>query len=170
MTEHNFTLPLNQMLIDNTTSRFLSGHFIFMGIIFLLPGIFGLITLNWIIFAPNLFISWFLFGTYSGVEINTEKNQFREYDKWFGLLKTGQWLSLENYPGVTLISMNKVHRMFSQSNRVNSYSEKEFRIYLVNASKKPAIAIKKCETYEQAQKSVDEFSIWLHKPVFSIKK
>ncbi len=158
------------MLIDNTTSRFLSGHFIFAGIVFLVPGIVGLFLQHYTLSGIDLFISWFLFGTYSGVEIDTDNNKLREYNKWFGLLKTGQWLSLGNYPGVTLVSMKKVHRMFSQSNRVNSYSEKEFSIYLVNASKKPAVAIKKCKTYEQAQKSVDEFSVWLHKPVFSIKK
>lgn len=158
------------MLIDNLTSRFLVYPYILFGFGVLVIGVGETIAKHWIIGGIFLFIAGFLFATYSGTEIETDQRLFRKYNKWFGLLKTGPWKSLDNYSGVTLVSMNKVHRMYSQSNRVNSYSEKEFRIYLVNSSKKPTISIKKCKTHKQAQISLDEFSIWLKLPVFSIKQ
>ncbi len=158
------------MQINNKMSRFLTGPYIFFGFIFLVPGIMGLFLQHWMLSGINLFISWFLFGTYSGIEINTEKGIFRAYNCWFGLFKTGKWKTLDTFIGVTLVSMRKVHRMYSRSNRVNSSAEKEFRVYLVNQNKKPSIAINKSKSYIEAQKSTDEFSIWLKLPVFSVKR
>ncbi len=156
------------MLIDNITSRFLSGHFIFAGFVFLVPGIVGLFLQHWGLSGINLFISWFLFATYSGVEIDSEKRIYREYNRWFGLFRTGNWKTLDNYVGLTLVSMNKVYRMYSRSNRVNSSAKKEYRIHLVNKAKRPSILLKKCQTREQAQRNMDELAIWLKLTVFSI--
>ena len=158
------------MLINNRTSRFLTGPYIFFGILFLFPAILGLIETNWGLFVPCAIICWFLFGTYSGVEIQSDKRLFRKYDMWFGLIKTGKWISLDNFVGITLVSMRQIYRMYSRSNRVSSSVERQFRICLVNQKKKPSIEIKKCKTREQAQKCLDEFAIWLHLPVYSIKQ
>lgn len=157
------------MLINNKISRFLNGPYIFFGLIFLFPAILGLTEMIWGIFVPCMFISWFLFGTYSGVDIDTKKLQFREYNQWFGIFKTGKWQTFENYKGVTLVHMNKVYKMYSRSNRTNSSFEKEFNICLVNRSKRPEVVIQKFKKEEDAQKRLDEFSIWLHLPVYSIK-
>lgn len=131
---------------------------------------FGLFYQLWILAGISLFITWFLFGTYSGFEIDTEQRKFREYHAWFGLFRTGKWKTFDDYLGLTLVSMSQVYRIYSRSNRVNSSSKKEFRIYLVDKNKRPAVAIKKCKTHEQAQTSMDELAIWLKLPVFSIKK
>lgn len=66
--------------------------------------------------------------------------------------------------------MKKVQSTFSRSNRQVSSTEKYFMIYLVNKTNKPSVPIKKCKTLETAQNSLDEFSIWLKMPVFSVKK
>jgi hypothetical protein len=158
------------MLINNRTSRFLSGPFIFFGLIFLFLAIVGLINKEWLFFIPNVFIAWFLLGTYSGVLINTKTQSIKEYNCWFGLVKTGQWQPLKEYVGLTLVSMKMVERMYSRSNRINKTQKKEFRIYLVDANKRPAIAIKKLTSLKAAQNSIDEYAIWLKKPVFSIKR
>ncbi|MCK5730645.1 MAG: hypothetical protein KAH68_06200, partial [Draconibacterium sp.] len=108
--------------------------------------------------------------SYSGVEIDTKKHLIKSYNKYFGLLKAGKWKSINNYLGVTLVPMKKVNTIYSRSNRINSSTKKEFQIHLVNKAKKPALAIKKCKTEESAQSSLDEFSVWLKMPVFSIKE
>lgn len=154
--------------IDNKIERFLSGPFLFTGIVFLIPGLLGIFLQHWILGGINLFISWFLFGTYSGVEIDTKKRIFKQYNCWFGLFKTGTWKMLDHYLGVTFITINKVYRIYSRSNRVNASNHKEFSVYLVNKNKRPALVLKKCKTRALAQRSVDEFSIWLKMPVFSI--
>lgn len=158
------------MLIDNKLSKFLPGPYIFIGFAFLVPGLFLLYSQQWIGTSFLLLIACFLLLTYSGVEINTAKKEFREYNCWFGVAKTGEWHTLDIYRGVTLVPINRISRMYSRANRINTSSEKEFRIYLVNKSKKPTVLLKICKTYQQGQASLDELSLWLKIPVFSIKR
>lgn len=158
------------MLIDNATSRLLTGHYRIIGLVFLASGIYPLFRLQWLQAVLSLLISWFLFATYSGVEINRTKGIFREYNCWFGLFKTGQWKNIDNFLGLTLVSMNQVYRVYSRSNRMTASSKKTFQIYFVNKNKRPAISIKKCQSRQQAQTAMDELAIWLKLPVFSIKK
>lgn len=158
------------MLIDNKTSRFLNGPYIMAGLVFLVPGLYALFQLQWTLFLPFLLISWFLFATYSGVQINTDKGIFREYNSWFGLVKTGNWKNTNDYLGLTLVPMQKVYRMFSRSNRSNVVRQNTFQICLVNQAKRPSFTLKICKTNNQAQKSIDELAIWMKLPVFSVKK
>jgi len=158
------------MKINNKISPFLTGPYIFFGILFI-PGIFmGLWESQWLIFGISLTIAWYLFGTFSGVEIDTETRKFKTYNQHFGIFRTGRWRSLDNYIGLTLVPMKSVYTMYSRSNRVNTSGKEEFRVYLVNKAKKPAIEIKKCKTREKGQNGLDELSIWLHLPVFSVKR
>lgn len=114
--------------------------------------------------------SCFFIFTTSGVEIETEKHRIREYSKIFGLIKTGDWKNLDLYIGVTMVHMKNVYRIASRANLVTSSNEIDYRIYLVNRKKRPALAIKRCKTLQEAQDSLDEFSIWLKCPVFSPKR
>ncbi|WP_340111153.1 hypothetical protein [Maribellus mangrovi] len=156
------------MKINNKTSPFLTGPYIFFGLIFVITGILCLIASQWVLASFNLFIAWYLFATFSGAEIDTETRKFRSYNKHFGLIKTGRWRKLDDYLGVTLVPMKKVYTMYSRSNRVNTSDKMEYRIYLVNKAKRPGIEIKTCKTPEMGQQSLDEFSIWLKMPVFSV--
>uniref|UniRef100_UPI003216BD66 hypothetical protein n=1 Tax=uncultured Draconibacterium sp. TaxID=1573823 RepID=UPI003216BD66 len=155
------------MLIDNKISKLLTGPYIFIGLMFVLVGITAFSNQNWLLGSLFLCASWFLFTGESGIDIDTEKRLFRKYNKYFGLFKTGTWESTNQYLGLTLVPMKKVYRMYSRSNRVNTSSEKEFRIYFVGQNKRPAFAIKKCKTYDEALNKMDELAIWLHLPVFS---
>lgn len=158
------------MLIDNKFSRFLSGPYIFFGLISLLICIMGLLDGAWFIAISSFIVTAYLFGTSSGIDINTDNKTYRTYNKHFGLFKTGSWKSIDQYIGVTLVPMRKVTSMYSRSNRVNSVSNKEYHIYFVNKNKKPAIPVKICKTKEDAWDKMDELAIWLHLPVFSPKR
>jgi len=157
------------MKIDNKISPFLTGPYIFFGIIFIPGIIWGIWGSHWFRFGISLSAACYLFFTYSGVEIDTNNRKFRAYNRHFGLFRTGRWRALDDYIGLTLVPMKTVYKMFSRSNRVNSSEKDEYRIYLVNKAKKPAIEIKKCKTPEKGQDSLDELAIWLHFPVFSVK-
>jgi len=157
------------MLVSNNISKTLEGPYRFIGIYFVVVGIISLFEQAWIIFSIHAVLGWFLLGSYSGVDIDTEKQQFRNFNMWFGLLKTGKWESVHKYIGLTLVSMNKVYSLYSRSNRNTTSGKKEFRVYFVNNKKRPSIAVKKCKTNEEAQRSMDELAIWLHMPVYSTK-
>jgi hypothetical protein len=156
--------------IDNKIEKPFGRTANFVGVVFLLTGTGMLLNgaVLWGILVV-LFAALVVF-TFSGIEINTEKYEVRQYNKWFGLFKTGKWKSLRAYIGVTLVPITTRESMASWSNRVTSNKKTDYRIYLVNKSRKPAIAIKTCPTRMEAQNSLDEFSIWLKVPVFSVKR
>ena len=157
------------MIVDNKTERAFGKTTVFAGIIFLLTGIVFLIAGAFILSAVVLLVAAFITFTYSGVDLDTNKRQIRQYNKFFGLIKTGRWKSVDPYIGITLIPFSTVEVMASWSNRITSIKTIDYRIFLVNKAKKPAFAIKKCKTREKARNSLDEFSLWLKLPVYSVK-
>ena len=158
------------MIIDNKIDKTIDGPSIFLGITFLVMGIVLLLTSNWIFGIISSLIAFFLFFSYSGINIDTEKRTIKQYNNIFGIYKSGKWESLENYIGLTMVPMRKIYTVFSRSNRSNVSYEREFRIYLVNKRKKPAIPLKKCKTLDRAQNCMDEFAIWLKLPVYTARK
>ena len=165
----------NSLKINNSIGKTFSGPPLFVGYIFLLTGagIFfleGISAGGKVTTAFFMVVASFVSFTYSGVEIDTKERKIKNYYCLFGIVKTGKWKSLDLYLGVTLIPMQRIYKIYSRSNRTTSSTEKDYRIFLVSKSKRPAFAIKRCKTREQAQNSLDEFSIWLKFPVFSPKR
>ena len=157
------------MLIDNKIEKTISGPAIFIGLTFLIVGIVSLIGAFWLLGGFGFLIGFFLLFSYSGIQIDSKKRIIRPYNCWFGIFKTGEWKTLETYDGLTLVPMKKVYSVYSRSNRNITSSKNEFRVYLVDKRHKPALAIKRCKRREEAQNSMDEFAIWLHLPVYTIK-
>lgn len=158
------------MIIDNKISPKVDGPTLIFGITLLIPGIGFIGHREWVPGIAMVALSAFLFLTYSGIEIDTQKNAVKKYRKLFGLIKLGKWQSLDHYVGVTLVPMKKVRRTFSRSNRQVSTNEKYYMIFLVNRAHKPEFPIKKCKDPVVAQNSLDELAIWLKLPVYSIKR
>lgn len=158
------------MIIDNKIQRTFPGPLTMIGITFLVLSVTFVVSGLWYFGIPFFILALFFLFTYSGVIIDTYKHQFKPYYMVFGLIKRGSWISIDSFVGLTLVPMQKVYAMYSRSNRTNSSVSKDFRVYLVDHRKRPAYALKSCKTAEQAQNSMDEFSIWLKLPVYSIKK
>lgn len=158
------------MIIDNKIQRTFSGPLTIIGITFMFLAVTFVFTGIWYIAIPIFVVALFLLFTWSGVVIDTENRRFKPYYMVFGLFKRGQWISLEKYLGLTLVPMQKVYAMYSRSNRKIKSVSNDFRVYLVDHHKRPAFALKICKTEELAHNSMDEFSIWLKLPVYSVKK
>jgi hypothetical protein len=158
------------LIIDNKIEYLFGKTARFAGGIFLFPAFFSFVQGDWLIGSLIFIIVLFVFFSCSGVEIDTEKRKLRQYNKLFGLIKTGKWKSFQSYVGVTLIPFTRKESMASWSNRINTTKETDYRIYLVNKARKPAFAIKCCKNMDEARDSLDEFSIWLKLPVYSAKR
>ncbi len=158
------------MKIDNKIEKPFGKTVVFVGVIFCLTGIGMLLhsAIFWGIIV--VLFSVLVIFTFSGVELDTEKYEVRQYNKWFGILKTGKWKSLRAYIGVTLVPIITRDSVASWSNRVTSNKKTDYRIFLVNKARKPAFAIKTCPNLEEALDSLDEFSIWLKVPIYSVKR
>jgi hypothetical protein len=158
------------MNIDNKIQQTFNGPLIFMGITFVVTAIALVFSSLWYLGILSFIIACFLLFTFSGMEIDIEKRMIKPYYMLFGLFKNGKWQSLEKYVGLTLVPMRKVYSVFSRSNQRNNSEMDDFRVYLVNRSKKPVLPLKSCKTRDAAQDSMDEFSIWLKMPVYSVKR
>jgi len=158
------------LIIDNNTERAFGKTAVFAGVIFLLTGIVILLAGAFIIGAVVFLIATFVAFTYSGVELNTESREVKQYNKLFGLIKTGKWKSFDSYIGITLIPFTTVEVMSSWSNRISSTKTTDYRIFFVDKARKPAFVIKRCKSIQNARNSLDEFSIWLKLPVYSVRK
>jgi len=158
------------MNIDNKIQQTFNGPIVIMGITFIVIAFVLVFSRLWFLGIPSFIIACFLLFTFSGMEIDTEKRMIKPYYMLFGLVKNGKWQSLEKYIGLTLVPMRKVYSVYSRSNRKNFSESDDFRVYLVNKIKKPALPLKSCKTREAAQDSMDEFSIWLKMPVYSVRR
>lgn len=157
------------MQIENKIDNLLPNPIGFVGYVFLATGLL-VAVMNLILSISIVIIAAFFTFSYSGVEINTSTRQIKQYNKIFGIVKSGKWKSLDSFLGLTLIPMRSGSTIASRANLTTSTVNYDYRIYLVNKARRPAFAIKKCKTREQAQNSIDEFSIWLKMPVYSIKR
>ena len=158
------------MIVNNKTEQAFGRTTAFAGLIFLLSGIVMIVAGAIVLGAVAAILSAFVLFTYSGVELDTARRRIKQYNKIFGIIKTGKWQSLEPYIGLTLIPISTIETMASWSNRISSTKSTDYRIYLVNKAKKPAFVIKKCFSKENAINSLDEFSLWLKLPVYSVKR
>ena len=158
------------MIIKNKLENILSGPKIFVGILFLITGIIIALLGNVFFGIVIVLLATFFLTTSSGVEIDIDARKVKEYNKLFGIIKIGKWQDLDQYVGLTLVPIRKLNTIASRANLTNTTVHRDFRIFLVNNMKKPAFAIKICKTPEQAQDSIDEFSIWLKLPVYSINR
>ena len=162
------------MKIDNSLGKTFEGPPRYAAFLFLFTGVAVILMQNFDPLALALGLSLivgaiFVITTTEGVEIETAKQMVKQYTKFFGFLKAGKWKNLDAYIGVTLIQMTNKYTVASRANLTTSSTETDYRIYLVNQAKKPAFAIKKCKTEIEGQNSLDEFSLWLKRPVFSPK-
>lgn len=158
------------MKIDNKIGNAFGRTAVFVGGLFLITGASFIYFEAYVTGVVVQIISLFVIFSYSGVDIDTDKKQIRQYNKLFGLIKIGRWESASDYRGITLIPFVKSESMASWSNRTNTTRTRDYRIFLVNKAKKPAFAIKCCRNIDDAKNSLDEFSIWLKMPVFSARR
>ena len=152
------------MIITNKLDRSFGKNTFFPGIIFLITGTL-LVFLIWP--AIMALAGAFILFTHDGVQLDTEKREVRPYQNLFGIFKTGKWIPLDRYIGLTMVPVKRVSKIMSMSNRSTSIEESDFRIYLVNHHRKPDFPIKKCKTADDAHDRLDELSLWLKMPVYS---
>jgi len=155
--------------IENKIDNLLPNPIVFVGYVFLATGLL-VAVMNMFLGISIVIVAAFFTFSYSGVEIDTSTRQVKQYNKIFGIVKSGKWKSFDSFLGLTLIPMRSVSTIASRANLTTSTIHHDYRIYLVNKARKPAFAIKKCATRKQAHNSIDEFSIWLKMPVYSIKR
>jgi hypothetical protein len=104
--------------------------------------------------SPEIGLVLFLLGllvsfSVTGVRVDIEKKQFKEYTRYFWI-KFGSWKNLTEYPFITIITEQESSIAFSFKNDDSDMNEAVYGIYLVNASKTHKIMLKKFKDKDEA--------------------
>ena len=153
------------MIINNKLDRSFGKVGFGSGLILIVAGIVSVIATPFT--SILILLGAFVAFSHSGVQIDTRKRRIRLYQNICGIYKTGKWVSIERYEGLTVSPYNRITQMRSFSNRVSTLEEHDYRVFILNKSIKPDFAIKRCKTNDEAMKEMDDLSLLLHLPVFS---
>ncbi len=153
------------MLITNRLDKTFGPQMAFSGWIFIVFGVFFIIDWMGILLV---LIGIVLATTVDGVAIDTKKRRIRRFSGPFGFPGYGRWENLDDYEGLTVVPWKRNFTTWSRSNRQNSYAVEDFRIFVVGQDRKPAFAVKKCITKEQATTEMDKLAESLHWAVWKV--
>ena len=153
------------MIINNKLDRSFGKVGFVSGLILIIAGLVSIKSGFTIILV---FLGAFIAFSHSGVQIDTIKKRIRLYQNIFGVFKTGKWQPIKKFHGVTYSPFNRITQMASLSNQHTTLEEHDYRIFILNKKIKPVYPIKRCKTKDEAQAQLDELSLLLKLPVYSI--
>ncbi|HPS74568.1 MAG TPA: hypothetical protein PLD52_09780 [Bacteroidales bacterium] len=82
--------------------------------------------------------------------IDYEKKQIKFSNNLFGIIKIGQWLSIEPDMKIGIKESNLTWRTYSMGNRTLDINNKDYRIILFDSGNKEIMQIKKTKLKESA--------------------
>lgn len=82
--------------------------------------------------------------------IDYEKKQIKFSNNLFGIIKIGQWLSIEPDMKIGIKESNLTWRAYSMGNRTLDINNKDYRIILFDSGNKEIMQIKKTKSKESA--------------------
>ena len=119
--------------IANPQAQGFAWPLMFFGIICI-----GMLKPGSIVLGSILFLlSSFIVFSYRGIEFDIDKNMYKEYSKYFGLLKSGDWQSAEPFPFVSVLSK----QMANQLKFGLTFRYRDFGIYLLSDDHRTRIQI-----------------------------
>ena len=136
----------------------------FSGWIFMVVGALFFLDIMGVVL---LVVGFFLATTSDGVSIDVGARRVRKFSGPFGLPMVGRWESLDNYAGLTVIPIQQKFTTWSRSNRQSTIERSDYRVFLVGLDRKPAFALKKNDSNEQAVIVMDKLALALRMTVWA---
>ena len=116
----------------------------------------GMASVYYSLYAVILvLIGAFLGFTYSSVEIDFDGKRVRFLNNLFGIIKTGQWISVNPDMKIGITKSNRIWRSYSGGNRSLDIVNEDYRLVLFNASGKKLMPVKKVDDLNVARKELD---------------
>jgi hypothetical protein len=93
-----------------------------------------------------------------GTQLDPEKKLYRTYTSLLGL-KTGKWSSLKSYPFIAILSGRTSETIHGGRTPASvTISEKYYDIYLLSASHRDRLLVKRFKDSEQSKKEIRTFA------------
>ena len=152
--------PITMKPLSYDHGSFFPLPFRFIGFGFLIAGTASI--LGWL-GAPLLLIGLTLVIARSGVQLDQESQQYREYFDLFGW-KNGTWKPLDVYRYVSILGTTVNQTMYSASNRSNTVSERVLKVCLLTANHRGKLVVKYVKEADEAKETADALAQDLHLP------
>lgn len=143
-------------------SRFITPKFTILMVVFGI--VFFIIGLGSLFIAETksggilfMLIGIFLSLSHTGIDIDLKNNKFRCFSSHFGI-KKGKWKEFENYPFLTLLTINQKQTVRGQGNAGVSTRFVVYRIHLLNKKHTEKILIKEYRNKTKAEKILNELA------------
>ena len=137
-------------VIENKFGKAFPQGLVFAGYIFLGLGVLMCLA-SPLLGVIVILISALICFTYSGMEINTHNQTYKDYTSFFGFIKQGTWYSYSNYPYVTILRKNMVTTIHSRGNVASTVSkELVYDITLLDKTHRKKLVIKRMKDKDNA--------------------
>ena len=117
-----------------------------------------------VLFLAGLVLSWFypsgiilvLIGGFVGftstsVLIDIDGKKVKFCNNFFGIIRTGKWISIEPTMKIGIRESNQTYRAFSRGNRMLDVNKKDYRLILFDSQNREILPMKKLDTLEAAK-------------------
>jgi hypothetical protein len=119
------------------------------------------------LFAPIIGLLFMLGGVFvafakNKIELDPKKKQYRLFTSIVGI-KMGKWLSLEDFPYITILKKREVTTTYSRASNTPATTGDDtfYGIYLLNKSHRKKLLITRLSTREEATAHLDRLSVEL---------
>jgi hypothetical protein len=141
---------------NNNLGKFFGPSFSYAGYVFIGCGIFfsfySLLALT--LLLPGFFIAY----TYNGTLIDTDKKRVKSYTSLFGIIKTGNWISADQFTRFSIRKATKVYTSYSRANVRLDMSSSDIELLLLDRSRSKNIVLNKFKNSEDAHKEMERLS------------
>jgi hypothetical protein len=90
--------------------------------------------------------------------IDFDKKQLKFSNNIFGIINTGNWISIEPNMKIGIEKSNKTWRTYSRASRSLDISNQDFRIILYDSNSKQLMPIKKTNSLDSAKVEIEELA------------
>jgi|WetSurMetagenome_2_1015567.scaffolds.fasta_scaffold06477_9 hypothetical protein len=130
-----------------------------MGYVFIGVGIFcsyySLIILVFII--PGLFMAF----TSTGTIIDTDNKRVKPYTMLFGFIRTGKWVSVNQFSRFGIKKVNSRYSSYSRANIRLDINTSDIRLELINNDGTGKVLLNRFKNAEDAQQEKDKLAVLL---------
>jgi len=148
--------------IDNKLDSFFGPSGTFAGYILMAAGAITIMKgYGAILIAIGALMSF----TFIGTEIDMRNNRYRSYSKWMGLIKSGNWRSLDEMRELKVIRSQVGYTSYSRGNRPLDVKKKDYRVIMQGDKPKDKVVVMAVKSLDEARSEADKLSSSLGIPL-----
>ena len=144
------------MTVNNKLDKTFGTAGSFAGVVISLFGIYACFY-SWI-GVTTIIVGVFLAFTHTSAKIDFKNKKVKFSNNLFGIFGVGYWSDIKSSMSLRIQKTIKTQTSYSNSNRKNTETFKDFRIILINENGKEIIALQKFEKKEDAEKGLEKLS------------